>query len=164
MKLIVNSRELSKAVRIVGYCVKQKNTMPILDNLLFEIKNDKLIITADNLEIRSQVELDVKFEGILTTCIPYKLLIDILNNLPNTGIELIFSSKKVTINYHYGEYNIPLVESKEFPTPKELKEPQSIKLNALDFSEALRKAVVFTETDSLSNQNNVLLKISEECS
>ena len=162
MKITINSKDLSKAVQLVGACVKPKNTMPILDNLLFRISNNKLTIIADNLEIRSQVELEVEFDGELNTCVPYKLLTDILKGLPNAPVDVSFTELNASIKSHSGLYNIPLVKADEFPKPKELNETQSIKFNGLEFTEALRKAVLFSERESITNFHNILIGIGNE--
>lgn len=161
-KITINAKDILKAVQTVGACVKQKNTMPILDNLLFKISDNKLTIVADNLEIRSQVEIDVDFEGKIASCIPYKLLTDILKGLANAPVDLVFNEKELSIITTTGVYNIPVVNASEFPTPIELKDFQSIKLNALDFVEALRKAILFSERESITNFHNILIGINED--
>lgn len=162
MKLNINSKDLFKAVQLVGACVKNKNSMPILDNLLFKAADNKLVIIADNLEIRSEVELALEFNGNLNVCLPYKLLTDILKGLPNAPLELTFDKLNVSIKSPTGLYNIPLVDSEAFPKPKELNDTQSIKLNALEFNEALRKAILFSERDTITNFHNILIGIGNE--
>jgi DNA polymerase-3 subunit beta len=162
MKLTINSKDLLKAVQTVGACVKPKNTMPILDNLLFNISNNKLTVIADNLEIRTQIETQVECDGSLNTCIPYKLLTDILKGLPSQGLELTFTALNLTIKSSSGLYNIPLVKADEFPNPKELSETQSISFNALEFTEALQKALLFTERENITNFHNALIGINPE--
>lgn len=161
-KITINTKDILKAVQTVGACVKPKNTMPILDNLLFRISDNKLTIIADNLEIRSQVDIDVNFSGNVASCIPYKLLTDILKGLPNAPFDLVFNSKEVSVITSTGVYNIPTVDASEFPTPVELKDAKSIKLNALDLSESLRKAILFSERESITNFHNILIRISED--
>lgn len=161
-KITINTKDILKAVQTVGACVKPKNTMPILDNLLFQISDNKLTITADNLEIRSQIEIPVNFEGNTASCIPYKLLTDILKGLPNAPVDLVFNPKELTLITSTGVYNIPVVNAVEFPTPTQLKDFQSIKLNALDFAEALRKATLFSERESITNFHNILIGINED--
>lgn len=161
-KITINTKDILKAVQTVGACVKQKNTMPVLDNLLFQVSDKKLIITADNLEIRSQIEIAGDFEGKTNICVPYKLLTDILKGLPNAPIDLVFNDKELSIITTTGVYNIPVVDASQFPTPTQLKDFQSLKLNALDFAEALKKALLFSERESLTNFHNILIGISED--
>jgi len=163
-KISINSKDLFKAVQLVGACVKQKNTLPILDNLLFKISEGKLIIIADNLEIRTQVEITIDYVGKIEACIPYKLLTDILKGLPNAPVELSFNDFEVSIKSISGLYNIPIVKADEFPVPNELEETESVKFNALELVEVLRKSMLFGDKDA-SNMlgfSNILIKIGEE--
>lgn len=162
MKLNINSKDLLKVTGIVGACVKPKNTMPILDNLLFLISDRKLTIIADNLEIRSQIEVAVDCDEGLKTCIPYKLFSDILKGFPNTSLELTFTEKNLNLKSSSGDYNIPLVNADEFPKPKELTDAETIKLNGVEFAEALKKAVLFSERESITNMHNILIQVGNE--
>ena len=65
MKLVVNNKEILKAVQTIGALVKGNHTLPILDNILIELKNKSLTFTADNLEVRSKVE--IKMDTATTT-------------------------------------------------------------------------------------------------
>ena len=50
MKFIVSSAALLKELQIIGGIVNSTNTLPILDNFLFEINNDTLTLSASDLE------------------------------------------------------------------------------------------------------------------
>ncbi len=57
MKFIVNSSDLLQHLLAVGRVINTKNTLPILDNFLFEIKEEELTITASDLETTLQTKL-----------------------------------------------------------------------------------------------------------
>src|SRR5450432_4643780 len=66
--------------------VERKTTIPILSNLLFEAKGNRLTITATDLElsIRTSCEAKVKKEGSGT--IPAKKLLELVRLLPEGEI------------------------------------------------------------------------------
>lgn len=163
MKLSINSKEFLKAVQLVGAIVKTPHTMPILDNLLFVIENEKMMIVADNLEMRSQVEVAVSCTGSLSICLPYKLLSNILKGFANEPIELEFKEKIVVIKSATGTYNVPPVPAKEFPNNKKEPGETSIEVNSWEFVRALKKATFFTDKggSDLENIDNVVIKIDE---
>lgn len=164
MKLTINSKELLKAVQTVGGLIKPQNTMPILDNILVLLSESKMQIIADNLEVRSSIDVPVEFNGDYQVCLPYLLTISILKNLPNGPVDLIFDEKLVTVKSHTGEYKIPLNPSnvKEYPESKHQQAEDKITLNSLDFIEALRKAYLFVEIDLIVPAlSNILVWISE---
>ncbi len=50
MKFIVSSSQLLKQLQVLGGIINTSNTLPILDNFLFELNQDRLTITASDLE------------------------------------------------------------------------------------------------------------------
>ena len=50
MKFIVSSESLLKELQILGGIINNTNTLPILDNFLFHLNEDQLILTASDLE------------------------------------------------------------------------------------------------------------------
>ena len=49
MKFIVNSSSLLKELQKLSGVISSNNTLPILDNFLFEITNGKIVIVACDL-------------------------------------------------------------------------------------------------------------------
>lgn len=164
MKLTINSKELLKAVSLVGSLIRTPHTMPILESILFNIESEKLTIVADNLEVRSQVEIPVKSEESLSVCMPYKLLSNILKGFANEPIEFDFQEKVVSIKSATGTYNVPPVPAAEFPNNKKESEGESIEVNSYEFVRALKKATFFTDKDNseMANINNVLIMIDTD--
>jgi len=50
MKFIVSSSQLLKQLQILGGVINTNNTLPILDNFLFELTDNQLRISASDLE------------------------------------------------------------------------------------------------------------------
>ena len=50
MKFIVSSAALLKELQMLGGVINSTNTLPILDNFLFEINGNSLTLTASDLE------------------------------------------------------------------------------------------------------------------
>lgn len=162
MKLVVNNKEILKAVQTVGAIVKGNHTLPILDNILIEIQDKKLIFTSDNLEVRSQVEIPMDFEGEFKTCVPFKLLSNILKGFPSMPIELILDKNTLKLLSETGTYTIPLVDPKAFPVSKDRETIDIIKLDSTQMIDAVKKALLFTEKTNITNYHNVLISIKEE--
>lgn len=161
-KLVVNSKDILKAVQTVGSLVKGNHTLTILDNILIELQNNKLIFTSDNLEVRSKIELPIEVEGEIKTCVPFKLLSNILKGFPSAPIELVFNEKTLKLLSETGTYNIPLVDPNEFPVTKECEIRDTIKLDSTQLIDAIKKALLFTEKTNITNYHNVLISIKPE--
>ena len=79
MKFIVSSSKLLKQLQIIAGVINSSNTLPILDNILFEITDNKLLISASDLETTMSTSLDVDSNENGSAAIPAKLLLDALN-------------------------------------------------------------------------------------
>ena len=49
MKFIVSSSYLLKQLQVLGSVINSNNTLPILDNFLFELNNDALTVSSSDL-------------------------------------------------------------------------------------------------------------------
>ena len=80
MKFIVSSSLLLKQLQILGGVINSNNTLPILDNFLFELSNNQLKISASDLETTMSTTIDVESDETSAIAVPAKLLLDILKN------------------------------------------------------------------------------------
>ena len=82
MKFIISSSELLKNLQILGSILNTNNTLPILDNFLFDIYNNDLLVTSSDLETTLSSKISIDSTVKVKVAIPAKLLIDILKSLP----------------------------------------------------------------------------------
>lgn len=115
MNFVVSSSHLLGHLQLVSKVVGTKNALPILDNLLFEIKEDKLHVTASDLEstLQTIVDLDTSNgEGVIA--IDTKKIMEVLKEFPeqpltfninieDLKIEIISSNGKFTMVGQNGE-------------------------------------------------------------
>jgi DNA polymerase-3 subunit beta len=64
MKFIVSSSKLLKQLQLIGGIIQSNNTLPILDNFLFELKQGELVVSASDLETTMSVNLEVETEDV----------------------------------------------------------------------------------------------------
>lgn len=162
MKISTTSKKLSDSLQYVGAAVKSSTTLPILQSVLIEVINGIMKITADNQEARASTTLNVDSSVDLSVCIQYELFLRILKSLPSAPIDLIFSDKSLNINYSSGEYNIPIVPSKEFPTQDMKEILGSTLVNSAELSEAIGRSIEFVDSTRPDVAANLLIKIGKE--
>jgi len=75
MKFIVSSTYLLKQLQVLGGVINNSNTLPILDNFLFDLNQKELTVSASDLEttMSSVLEVDSDNEGKIA--VPAKLLL-----------------------------------------------------------------------------------------
>ena len=79
MKFIVSSAQLLKQLQTVSGVLNSSNTLPILDNFLFEISDNTLSISASDLETTMKTTIkNAEADEDGNIAIPAKLLLDTL--------------------------------------------------------------------------------------
>jgi len=117
MKFKINQNELYKSINIVQKAVSSRTTMPILSGILIETYNNKLILTATDLElgIKTYSDCEVIEEGSIV--VHSRLLGDFIRKLPsnsNVNIE-ITNNNSIEIKCLNSEFNILGNSSAEYP-------------------------------------------------
>ena len=97
MKFLVSSSLLLKHLQVLGGVISSNNTLPILDNFLFEIKDSTLTITSSDLETTMAASIEVESETDSILAIPAKLLLDTLKTFPDQPLTFIQNKDTKTI-------------------------------------------------------------------
>ena len=93
MKFIVKRDILLKSLNFVQGVVEKKNTLPILSNVLLQLKDNKLSIVATDLDIVFHDEInEVKITKEGSTTTSAAILYDILRKISSNS-ELSFDLK-----------------------------------------------------------------------
>ena len=87
MRFIVTSSVLLKNLQQIGGVISSNTVLSVLEDFLFELKGNTLTLTATDLETMMRVQLEVnESEGEGRICIPSKIVLDYLKNLPEQPI------------------------------------------------------------------------------
>ena len=116
MEFSVKKFDLLEELQLTQGVVERKTTIPILSNLLFEAKGNRLTITATDLElsIRTSCEAKVKKEGAGT--IPAKKLLEIVRLLPEEEIRFkLLENHWVQVTSDRRNYKLVGMSKENFP-------------------------------------------------
>ena len=165
MQFVVKRDTLLKSLNFVQGVVEKKNTLPILSNVLLQLKNKKLSIIATDLDIIFYDEIiDVKIlqEGSTTTSAA--VLYDILRKIPSNS-QLNFdlkSENKLSLKSDNADFNLLCLPIDNFPTFADELEGQEISLNNSRFLKLLNKTRISISNDDTRHYlNGVYLHITE---
>lgn len=166
MKFIVSSSVLLKNLSALSGVISSSNTLPILDDFLFELKEDNLVVTASDLETTMMVTIPLsKAEEEGTVTIPAKLLMDTLKNMSDMPLTFFISPETlvVEISGADGKYKMSGHKSDEFPQAPILEEASAITLPAGILVDAIAKTIFATGNDELRPvMSGVYCELSEE--
>jgi len=164
MKFIVTSSTLLKHLQTVGGVLNTNNSLPILDNFLFELKKGELNVTASDLEstITTTVPVEAKDSGAVA--IPAKLLLETLKAIPSQPLTFTVDSntKGIEIASDYGKYKLAGQDAEEFPKTPQLDSTSSLEINSISLAHAIDKTLFATGNDDLRPvMSGVFTQLSE---
>ncbi len=153
MKFVISSATLLSYLHAIGRVINAKNTLPILDCFLLDLKGNTLSLTAADNETRLETSVEVSSaEGEGRLAINAKNLLDPLRELPDQPLTFDVNDEtlEVYIYYHNGKYNFIGLKGDEYPQPKELKDSAiSIQMDAETLFEGINRTVFATADDEL---------------
>ena len=151
MNFIVSSSYLLKNLSSISGVITSNPVVPILENVLFEIENGNLLITASDLQTSVMVELQVESKENGSVAIPAKILIDTLKNLPEQPVTFSIDENNynIEINSDNGRYKLAGENSADFPKVPEISDGYSFTVNATTLALAIGNTIFSTSTDEL---------------
>ncbi|WP_286234177.1 DNA polymerase III subunit beta [Thalassotalea sediminis] len=131
MKFSLNRELLLKPLLLVSGAVERKSTLPILGNVLLDVSEQSLTLTATDLELEMVAYAEIEntgSSGKLT--IPARKLLDICKSLPD-GAMISFESTEdaVTISSGRSKYSLSTLPASDFPNIEEWKGDVEFKLS-----------------------------------
>ena len=108
MKFNISSKNLESHLSAVSKVVNSKNSISILDNFLFELSGDELVITGSDSDNTLKTRLMVNdAEGSGKFAVNVKRLNELLKALPEQGLKFEINDDTLEINIYYmnGKFN-----------------------------------------------------------
>ncbi len=150
MKFIVSSSYLLKQLQVLGSVINSSNTLPILDNFLFELDNKTLTVSASDLETTMSATLELESDSKGSVAVPAKLLLDILKTFPEQPLTFtVEENSTIEISSNSGKYAIAYAPGEEFPKSVNLDEPSSTIIPADVLATAISKTIFAAGNDDL---------------
>ena len=150
MKFIVSSSYLLKHLQILGTVINSSNSMAILDNFLFEINKNNLIVSASDLETTMSVNLEIESNEKGNIAIPAKLLLEILKTFPEQPLTFSVSENNtIEISSNSGKYALAYAEGDEFPKSPSVEDATTTNIPAEAIYTGISKTIFATGNDEL---------------
>ena len=165
MRFVVKRDILLKSLNFVQGVVEKKNTLPILSNVLLQLKDNKLSIVATDLDIVFYNEIsDVKIINEGSTTTSAAILYDILRKISSNS-ELNFdlkSENKLSLKSDSSDFNLLCLPTDNFPSFADEFEGQEIAIDKNRFLKLLNKTRISISNDDTRHYlNGVFLHLTE---
>ncbi|MBQ7452841.1 MAG: DNA polymerase III subunit beta [Clostridia bacterium] len=148
MKLICEGLDLCDAVLKVSKASATKTTNPILEGIKLKACDDSLTLTATDTEITIEktIPADVKIEG--ECVVPGRFFTEFVKKLDGEQIELTLNqNRQLKIKYTDSEGYLQCFNTEEFPTIKNLENPEKITIAEHDFKDLILKTIFSVAID-----------------
>lgn len=166
MKFSVSSSKLFSQLQAVSRVINSKNSLPILDDVLFDLGGNELKLTASDGEttIRTSVEVD-GVEGGGKVASAAKLLLETLKEFSEQPLTFTIDDQNFAVSMlsQNGTYSFVGVNGNEYPEmPEEEAGAHAVELPASVLQNAIEKTIFCTADDELRPvMNGIFFDITE---
>ena len=116
MKITTSKAALLDPLQQVGGVVERRQTLPILANILLNIREKALVITATDLEVEMKTSTKVEASGEGDFTLPARKLIDICRALPDEAvININIEGERVNILSGPSKFTLGTLPAKDYP-------------------------------------------------
>jgi len=154
MKFVVSSTELLGHLQAISRVISSKNTLPILDNFLFNLTKNDLEITASDLE--STLITKMKLENAVgdgSIAIPARILLDTLKefSVQPLAFDINMETLAVVISSENGRFSVVGQNGIDFPVLPSIKKEKrfAFTINADVMLSGINKTLFATADDEL---------------
>ncbi|MDH3382063.1 MAG: DNA polymerase III subunit beta [Flavobacteriaceae bacterium] len=150
MKFIVSSSQLLKQIQVLSGVINSNNTLPILDNFLFELNHNELKISASDLETTMSTLVEVESNSEGSIAVSARLLLDTLKTFPDQPLTFKTEEKNtIEISSNQGKYDMAFFDGNEFPKTISLDDPKKTHIPGNILATAISKTIFATGNDDL---------------
>ena len=164
MKLAIAKEQLIAGLQAVQNVVSTRTTLPILSNVYVRAEENRLHLTATDLDVTVTCSVEAQVSDAGATTIPVKRLFSIVRELPVGEVELETDDKNFTkLSAGASFYKLHGLAADEFPPLPQFKETGSVTLPQDKLRAMLKKTAIAISTDeSRYVLNGVFMKFTPE--
>lgn len=170
MRIICSKSNLVKGVGTVSKAVPSKTTMPILECILIDATTDVIKLTANDMELGIQTEIDGDIVEHGMIAIDAKIFSEIVRKLPDNDVVIETNANlQTTIVCEKAKFDISGKPGEEFSYLPVIEKEESIEISQFTLKEVIRQTI-FSIADTESNKlmtgelfeikNNILRVVS----
>ena len=169
MTFSIISSELSNSLQMVGKVVNTKNSLPILGDIIFTVKDGKLTLAASDSENTLQTTLTpAHTEGEASFAVEARNIQEAVKNIPGAS-ELTFTfdetASSVKVTHFSGVFSLPTDNAVEFPaTPQLATDTNGFTIPCNILLGSIGRTLFATAQDELRPvMNGIYFDLTEEC-
>lgn len=147
MKFSLPKSKLSTALQNILQVVPTKSTLPILTNILVEALENKLKLSATDLDISITATLECAVAKRGSVALPARILFEIIRELPESEITFEATGNRVEMKIPNGSYKIAAISPEDFPKLPTVNTKKEVRIDADEFVKMVRKTTFACSSD-----------------
>jgi DNA polymerase-3 subunit beta len=147
MKLQVTQENLTRALGAVARVANSRGTLPILANVLVKTSNNRLSLSATNLDIAITQYIGAKVENEGSITVPARLMQEFISSLPSGVINLELDETKLKISTDQYHSTVNGIMADDFPVMPAITTGKTIKLDGKQLKRGLQQVVFAASND-----------------
>lgn len=148
MNLTIAKEQIISGLQAVQNVASSRTTLPILSNVLLKAENDRLELTATDLDVTVSCSVEARVKKAGATTIPVKKLFGIVRELGNPEVDLEVDDRNTTaIRSGSSFYRINGLSADEFPPIPKFKEDKKVVLSQETVRGMMKKTSFAISTD-----------------
>ena len=164
MNFNIKRSELLPCLQCVSGNVERRQTLPILSNLLFNIKPNSLSVTASDMEVELVIDVEVKLDQTTRLTLPARKLLDICRALPeDSTLEFDIQNEKAQIKSGKSRFTLATLPAQEYPVIDITDETVDFSLSHEKFTNLLANTqFAMAQQDVRYYLNGLLLEVTDK--
>lgn len=164
MKFTIPAKKIKKIISTVSRICGTNLTLPILNNILIEVKENNIYFFSTNLEIGISINFpSTKIEKEGKISIPGKIFSDFINSLPDDDLKVELDN--FILNLKCADFHVKILgqDPKDFPVLPQIQEKKFVKVNNRIISESFSKVYhIVSPFDSRVEISGVFLNFKKD--
>ena len=164
MRFSLQREVFLKPLAQVVNVVERRQTLPVLANLLVQVKDGQLSLTGTDLEVEMVSRVAVEDADDGETTIPARKLFDIVRALPDgSKVTVGQTSDKVTVQAGRSRFTLASLPANDFPSIDEVEATERVRVPEATMKELIeRTAFAMAQQDVRYYLNGLLFDLRED--
>ncbi len=168
MRFTISSTALNSRLQTLSKVINSKNSLPILESFLLQVRQGELVITASDSEniMQSSLQLD-SADADGSFAVPCHTLLDAMKELPEQPLafDVNLNTYEVSVGYQNGLYRFTAQNAEEYPQHEELQgDVHVVTMAASMMSDYIGHTIFATDnTDIRPVMNGIFIDLTADC-
>ncbi len=168
MRFTLSSTALNSRLQTLSKVINNKNSLPILESFLFQVRNGQITITASDSENIMQTSLPIDgADADGDFAVPSHTILDAVKELPEQPLtfEVNLSTFEVSVGYQNGQYHFTAQNAQEYPQSEPLSgDVHVFTIDAAMLSDNINRTLFATDNNEIRPvMNGIFFDLTTDC-